>query len=85
MVVDMKLSEWADPEGIPIMTACSWWRAGTLPVPAHQAASGSILVDVAPYAPERSRCARNRADTVLRCATADIGPASLGRDPGAPV
>ena len=31
------------------------------------------------------RGARNRADKVLRCARADIGPASLGRDPGAPV
>jgi hypothetical protein len=30
------------------------------------------------------RGARNRADKVLRCARADIGPASLGRDSGAP-
>lgn len=50
----MKLSEWADRQGIHYMTAWRWWKAGRLPVPAHQTASGSILVDVAADAPGRT-------------------------------
>ncbi|MGH9116469.1 MAG: IS607 family transposase [Acidimicrobiales bacterium] len=42
----MKLSEWADFQGVHYMTAWRWWRDGKLPVPAYQTATGTILVDV---------------------------------------
>ena len=44
----MKLSEWARQQGIHYTTAWRWWRKGTLPVPAYQTASGTILVDAEP-------------------------------------
>jgi putative resolvase len=44
----MKLSEWAQREGIHYTTAWRWWRAGKLPVPARQTSTGTILVDVQP-------------------------------------
>jgi putative resolvase len=50
----MKLSDWAELEGIHYMTAWRWWKAGKLPVPAHQTASGSIIVEVAADAPGRT-------------------------------
>ena len=40
----MKLSEWAERQGIHYMTAWRWWKAGKLPVPAYQSPSGSIIV-----------------------------------------
>jgi putative resolvase len=43
----MKLSAWAEREGIHYMTAWRWWKAGKLPVPAYQTPSGSILVELA--------------------------------------
>ena len=42
----MKLSEWAERQGIHYMTAWRWWKAGKLPVPAYQAPSGSIIVEL---------------------------------------
>ena len=42
----MKLSEWATLQGVHYQTAWRWWKAGTLPVPARQLPSGTILVDV---------------------------------------
>ncbi len=50
----MKLSDWAERQGIHYMTAWRWWKAGKLPVPAHQTESGSILVDMASEAPGRT-------------------------------
>jgi len=44
----MRLSEWARREGIHYTTAWRWWRAGKLPVPARQTATGTILVEVEP-------------------------------------
>jgi putative resolvase len=44
----MKLSDWAQREGIHYTTAWRWWRAGKLPVPARQTSTGTILVDVEP-------------------------------------
>lgn len=41
----MKLSEWAKQEGIHYQTAWKWFRQGTLPVPARQTQTGTILVD----------------------------------------
>src|ERR671936_1306914 len=42
----MKLSEWAAQQGVHYQTAWRWWKRGTLPVPARQLASGTILVAV---------------------------------------
>ena len=50
----MKLSEWADRQGIHYMTAWRWWRAGKLPVPAYQAPSGSIIVELPQSQPGRT-------------------------------
>lgn len=41
----MRLSEWAKREGIHYQTAWKWFKQGTLPVPARQTATGTILVD----------------------------------------
>ncbi len=42
----MKLSTWAAQQGVHYQTAWRWWKRGTLPVPARQLASGTILVEV---------------------------------------
>ncbi len=41
----MKLSDWARTQGISSLTAWRWFRAGTLPVPARQLPTGTILVE----------------------------------------
>ncbi len=45
-IVPMKLSDWARQNGITYKTAWKWWKAGKLPVPARQTATGTILVDM---------------------------------------
>lgn len=47
----MKLSEWAAQQGIHYQTAWRWWKQGTLPVPARQLPSGTILVQSVSPAP----------------------------------
>jgi putative resolvase len=47
----MKLSDWAAQQGVHYQTAWRWWKRGTLPVPARQLPSGTILVDVPAAAP----------------------------------
>jgi putative resolvase len=42
----MKLSEWAARQGVHYQTAWRWWKHGTLPVPARQLPTGTILVEV---------------------------------------
>jgi putative resolvase len=42
----MKLSAWAAQQGVHYQTAWRWWKHGTLPVPARQLPSGTILVDI---------------------------------------
>jgi len=42
----MRLSEWAEREGVHYQTAWKWFRDGKLPVPARQTQTGVILVDV---------------------------------------
>jgi putative resolvase len=42
----VKLSAWAAQQGVHYQTAWRWWKHGTLPVPARQLPSGTILVDV---------------------------------------
>jgi putative resolvase len=41
----VKLSEWARRNGVHYKTAWKWWKDGTLPVPARQTPTGTILVD----------------------------------------
>lgn len=41
----MKLSVWAKENGGSYRAALNWFHAGTLPVPAQQLATGTILVD----------------------------------------
>jgi putative resolvase len=40
----MKLSDWARQRGIRYKTAWKWWKAGKLPIPPRQTATGTILV-----------------------------------------
>lgn len=40
----MKLSEWAERQGIHYQTAWKWWKEGNLPVAATQTPTGTILV-----------------------------------------
>jgi len=40
----MKLSEWAKEQGISYRTAWRWFKEGKLPVPAEQAATGTIII-----------------------------------------
>ena len=39
----MKLSAWSKEQGISYRTALNWFHAGTLPVPARQLPTGTIL------------------------------------------
>lgn len=43
----MKLKEWAREQGVSYRTALNWFHAGTLPVPARQLPTGTILVEPA--------------------------------------
>ena len=47
----MKLSVWARSQGISYKTAWRWWRAGKLPVPAEQLATGTVIVHADPVRP----------------------------------
>ena len=42
----VRLSEWAEREGVHYQTAWRWFRDGQLPVPAVRTPSGTILVEV---------------------------------------
>lgn len=44
----MKLSAWAKKQGISYKTAWRMWKAGTLPVPAEQLATGTVIVHAEP-------------------------------------
>ncbi|MHB1445469.1 MAG: IS607 family transposase [Acidimicrobiales bacterium] len=48
----MKLREWAELQGVHYQTAWKWFRDGTLPVPAIQTATGTILVNPELSSPE---------------------------------
>ncbi len=41
----MKLSAWAKEQGVSYRTALNWFHAGTLPVPARQLPTDTILID----------------------------------------
>lgn len=40
----MKLSVWAELQGVSYKTAWRMWKAGTLPVPSEQLATGTVIV-----------------------------------------
>jgi putative resolvase len=42
----VRLSEWAEREGVHYQTAWRWFRDGQLPVPAVRTPTGTIMVDV---------------------------------------
>jgi putative resolvase len=44
----VKLSEWARQQGVSYQTAWRWVKDGKMPVPVHQAPSGTWLVEEAP-------------------------------------
>ena len=48
MIVGVKLSEAAKANGVSRQSACRWFHAGVLPVPARQLATGTILVEEPP-------------------------------------
>ncbi len=50
----MRLSAWAKTQGVTYRTAWEWFKNGTMPVPARQLASGTILVDVPETPPGRT-------------------------------
>lgn len=63
---NMKLKQWADKQGIKYLTAYRWFRAGTLPVPAYQTESGTIIVeDDANNAPETAMQDDKEKNTVV--------------------
>ena len=63
----MKLSEWAEQEGIHYQTAWKWFRDGKLPVPAVRTPSGTILVEV----PRASTAGSARAVVYARVSSHD--------------
>ena len=48
MMLAVKLSEWAKANGVSRQSACRWFHAGVLAVPARQLATGTILVKEPP-------------------------------------
>ena len=44
----MKLSVWAELQGLSYKTAWRMWKAKTLPVPAYQLPTGTVVVDAKP-------------------------------------
>jgi putative resolvase len=44
----MKLSAWARQQGLSYKTAWRLWKAGKLPVPAEQLATGTVILHAAP-------------------------------------
>jgi putative resolvase len=63
----VKLSEWAAQQGVHYQTAWRWWKQGTLPVPARQLATGTVLVDV----PRPSAGAAGRVAVYARVSSHD--------------
>lgn len=51
MFLPMKLSVWAKQQGLSYKTAWRLWRAGKLPVPAEQLATGTVVVHAEPRLP----------------------------------
>jgi predicted site-specific integrase-resolvase len=45
----MKLSDWAEQQGITYKTAWRWFKTGRLPVPCTQTPTGTVIVHVEAY------------------------------------
>jgi hypothetical protein len=45
----MKLSDWAEQQGVTYKTAWRWFKAGRLPVPCTQMPTGTVIVHVESY------------------------------------
>ena len=65
----MRLREWADSQGVHYQTAWKWFRDGTLPVPAVQTATGTILVQ-----PAQGRTAQGALGLYARVSSHDQRP-----------
>jgi putative resolvase len=63
----VKLSEWAEQEGIRYQTAWRWFQDGKMPVPAYKAPSGAILVS----APRVDDATKSRAVLYARVSSHD--------------
>lgn len=62
----MKLSSWAKLQGVSYKTAWRMWKAGTLPVPAEQLATGTVIVHA-----EKSTDTGNDAVLYARVSSSD--------------
>ena len=60
----MKLKEWARGQGVSYRAALNWFHAGTLPAPARQLPTGTILVEPAaePFGRTVAYCRVSSAD-----------------------
>lgn len=72
----MRLSVWAELQGISYKTAWRMWKAKTLPVPAYQLATGTVVVNAKPqvsgvalYARVSSSDQKGDLDRQLSCLT----------------
>ena len=59
----MKLKDWAEQTGVKYLTAYRWFKAGTLPAPAYQTQSGTIIVE--PENNEPSYTSQNDKDNAI--------------------
>ena len=62
----MKLKEWARESGVSYRTALNWFHAGTLPAPARQLPTGTILVEP-PEVESRQAVAYCRVSSADQC------------------
>ena len=51
----MRLSVWAELQGISYKTAWRMWKAKTLPVPAYQLATGTVVIEGDPAVSSREQ------------------------------
>jgi hypothetical protein len=59
----MKLKDWADQTGVKYLTAYRWFKNGTLPVPAYQTQTGTIIVE--PEIEEHTAVSQNEKDNAM--------------------
>jgi hypothetical protein len=60
----MKLNDWAKKAGVKYLTAYRWFKNGTLPVPAYQTDSGTIIVQDNSDALEQNMSANSAGDAM---------------------
>ena len=81
----MKLSEWAEANGIRRKTAYTWFHSSILPVPAIQLATGTILVQEPRIAPEAGGACALYARVSSSDQKDDLERHSVGWQPSPPV